>query len=207
MATIPASENQFLLFLFKNRIRRRIAVNPYQLYSTRVEPVTPTADAAFLEYVLRIPSELKLNHHLYLKMVRQHFPHLTGVPAVSGGALLSFGSARRLEQSWLSRTFSRIRSLLSAKRDGAEPIVRILQIRNFDRPFYHRRLLRFLFVFYGRGLTVLHPLFRAVCYIELWHLLFVDTKSPLRFNPRGLDVIREDQAETPGGRPAGVQAG
>ena len=80
VATIPESENRFLLFLFKNRIRRRIAVNPYQLYTTRVESVTPTADAPFLEYVLRIPSELKLDHRLYLEMLKRHFPHLTGVP-------------------------------------------------------------------------------------------------------------------------------
>ena len=190
VATIPPSQNQFVLFLCKNLVRRRAALNPYQLYSTRVEPVTPSTDTSFLEYVLGIPSEFKLSHKLYIELLKRHFPQLTEVPVVSGGRILPFAPERRLEQGWLARNFSRIRRLLSARRDSADSIIRILQIRNFDRPFYRRRLLRVLFAFYRRRISILHPLFKAVCYIELWHLLFFDTNSPLRFDPDGLGVER-----------------
>ncbi|SPF37292.1 hypothetical protein SBA4_20015 [Candidatus Sulfopaludibacter sp. SbA4] len=56
-----------------------------------------------------------------------------------------------------------------------------LTAHELDRPIYRRRLLRFLFVFYRRGVVILHPLFKAVCYLELWHLLFIDRDSALRF--------------------------
>ena len=84
---IPDSPNRFILFLIQHRIRRRIAVNPYQLYASRVKTTSPTVDAEFLDYVLAIPNDRKLGHRLYLEMLRRHFPKLLDVPACSAGEI------------------------------------------------------------------------------------------------------------------------
>ena len=69
-----------------------------------------------------------------------------------------------------------------------EVVVQVLEYKNFDRPFYHKRLLRRLFRAYRNGVVFLHNLFALVFYIELWHLLFVDEDSPLLFNPRASEL-------------------
>lgn len=208
---IPESENRFLYFLLKHRTRRRIAVNPYQLIAAKVEPITPAADKDFMEYILSIPSSLKLNHRLYLELLKTHFPRLTTVPIISGGALLShsgqpaarkFARPRQQIKKILKRGLSTgklIAGLLwrrsrspqispPAKYAAMNLIIAVVEQKHFDRPFYNQRLLRRLFGQYRQGRVGYHKLFVLVCYIELWHRLFIDDDSHLLFTPQNLEL-------------------
>ncbi|SPF37291.1 hypothetical protein SBA4_20014 [Candidatus Sulfopaludibacter sp. SbA4] len=133
----------------KNRTRRRIAVNPYQLYATQAAPRTPAADADFMSYVLGIPSRLKLNRKLYLEVLRQNFPELTKVPAISGGEMISFVPAQRVHPDGsisgalaglgakavkrirqIRRVPGRMRRWFSVARDSSQLAIQILQLTN-----------------------------------------------------------------------------
>jgi hypothetical protein len=210
LAKIPPSENRFRYFVLENRMRRRIAANPHQLFSAKVEPVTPGTDSDFMDYAYSIPDNLKTNYILYIEMLRKHFPILTEVPAFSGGSLFRFdgdeltrqhaqapGPRRRLREG-LKRIAGRASKALGAigapggrrtrtdERETAELVIRVLEHKNFERPFYNRRVLRRLFAAYRGGNGAYHGLFVLVFYIELWHLLFVDEDSPILFDPRNL---------------------
>jgi len=193
LAAIPRTDNQFMHFLIKHRIRRRTAVNPYQLFASRIEPLTPSTDLDFLDYVLGIPSSLRLHHSVYVAMVKAHFPILTEVPVISGGSPLYFEQnssaaiGRMLEQARLSlvRTAKRFnikkrmkhlarQPLKSREQDFGRLIIRTLAERDFDRPCYNQAPLRQLFAHYRAGNILYHDLFAMVFYIELWHQLFLD---------------------------------
>jgi hypothetical protein len=175
-----------------------------------VKAATPAVDADFLDYVLAIPQSLKHNHKFYVDMLRQHFPALTEVPVNSGGFEFRFDNdeLKKRDPTLLGDLKLRLaRALLFLKisftarlskgqaRTGpvlpprlsrlpVELVIEILEHKNFDRPFYNKRLLRRLFRAYRNGVVVYHNLFALVFYVELWHLLFVDEDSPLLFNPR-----------------------
>ncbi len=203
IAKIPISENQFMLFIMKHRIRRRIGVNPYQLYASRVEAVTPATDIDFMEYVLSLPRHLRSNHKIYVEMLKKHFPYLTTVPIISGGSTYDFNDTemktsrkgitrlqaitRRISKAWRFRKALKKSSQASqATAEGfksAQLIIHILEKKMFDRPFYNKKLLQRLFASYRNGNAVYHKLFKLVFYIELWHLLFIDEDSDILFCP------------------------
>ncbi len=209
VAQIPPSENQFEYFLLKHRTRRRIAVNPYQLFASKVSSMTPAADTNFMQYILSIPSSLKLDHKLYVNMLRETFPLLTKVPLLSGVALYDLNRTdspknRPGKKGLLKKTLKQIKNMLppgireivmnyvykyrglTYDPQSVKLIVHVLSIKNFDRPFYNKVLLRRLFESYRNGNLVYHRLFEIVFYIELWHLLFIDKDSPILFNPNEL---------------------
>jgi hypothetical protein len=215
VAKIPVSENQFLYYLLKNRTRRRIAVNPYQLFAAKVEAMTPATDMYFMDYVLGIPSHLKLNHRLYIDMLKKNFPTLTKVPIVSGGTFFYFD--RRNSVNKLTKTKMLLRRILEPVLKFAKPFVKqilkifmpryrsvtnkqvyarlivgVLEIKHFDRPFYNKTLLRQLFTMYRSGNLIFHKMFVIIFYIELWHLLFIDKDSPILFNPRNLELAVDE---------------
>ncbi len=203
IAAIPASENQFLHFILKHRIRRRIAVNPYQLYASKVEAVTPGTDIDLMEYVLTLPRNVRSNHRIYVEMLKKHFPFLTTIPIISGGSTYDFSNpemktskksttrleriSRRISKVWRFRkTFNKSTQANRASIGGfnsAQLIIHILEKKNFDRPFYNKQLLRRLFASYRNGNPVYHKLFKLIFYIELWHLLFIDKESDILFCP------------------------
>jgi hypothetical protein len=211
LAKMPPSENRFRYFVLEHRMRRRIAANPYQLYSAKVEPVTPGADADFMDYAYSIPDNLKTNYKLYIEMLRRHFPVLAEVPIFSGNSLFRFDGhelgrqhaevpaprerlKKRLRRMW-GRTSKALGAMgvLGARHrtrteehGSASLVIRVLQQKNFDRPIYNKRVLRRLFAAYRAGNGTYHKLFVIAFYIELWHLLFVDEDSPILFNPRDL---------------------
>ncbi len=135
---VPESPNRFILFLIQHRIRRRIAVNPYQLYASRVKPTSPTVDAEFLDYVLAIPNDRKLGHRLYLEMLRRHFPRLLEVPACSAGEIFMGWKAPLLIarhydwkfglKGWLSGR-PRLKRPLLRVRDAAGRVLRAGEAR------------------------------------------------------------------------------
>jgi hypothetical protein len=71
-------------------------------------------------------------------------------------------------------------------------VIRILEEKHFDRPFYNKRLLRRLFSAYRNGHVIYHHLFTLVFYIELWHLLFLDEDSPLLFEPKTANLAEKE---------------
>jgi asparagine synthase (glutamine-hydrolysing) len=213
LAQIPVSENQFLYFLLKHRTRRRIAGNPYQLYATKVKPMTPAADVDFLEYVLGIPSRLKVNHRFYIQLLQEAFPFLTKVPIHSGGDLFHFdqpakskqrntpkrgikGIMRRMFRGcrWILRNYLQRNERPADVQAAACLIIPVLERKYFDRPFYNKKMLRRLFAAYRNGNMVYHPLFTLVFYIELWHLLFVDKDSSMLFQPHALHMSDNEPA-------------
>ena len=195
--SIPASENRFRYFLLQNRTRRRIAINPYQLFAAKIRPITPAADRHFFDYVLGIPASLTLDHQLYAKLLKDHFAALTNIPAISGGFFYQFSSTDRAAEPPLStkkrlkRLIKRVPGVLKLKRalenvrrkprpctqaeyELSGLIVRVLDKRRFDRDFYAGERLNRLFARYRDGDMSYHALFAIVFYIELWHLLFID---------------------------------
>jgi len=203
---IPPSENRFKLFVIKHQGLRRMAVRPYQLYSTKVEPMTPVADSDFTDYALNVPLSLRTNDRLYIELLRKHFPVLAEVPVFSSSSLFRFDSDELSRQHTqvpgmrerLRRIWGRGSKALGAmgvagghrmrtdEQQSARLVIRILEHKHFDRPIYNKRALRRMFAAYRAGNGAYHKLFVLVFYIELWHLLFVDEDSPMLFNPRGL---------------------
>jgi hypothetical protein len=216
LARIPESENQFTNFILKHRTRRRVATLPHQLFASKVDAATPAMDADFLEYVLGIPQSLKHNHRFYVDMIKERFPVLAEVPVHSGGYEFHFDSEElekrdpslvevlklRLARALLfmkisllerfSPRHTRDEPIITTRlsRLPAELVILILEHKNFDRPYYNKRLLRRLFKSYRNGMVVYHNLFAIVYYIELWHLLFVDEDSPLLFDPKNLETSK-----------------
>ena len=218
LARIPESENRIRHFRLKHRIRRRIAVNPYQLSSAKVEPVTPGLDIDFMDYALGIPRSLTLGYKLYIEMLRKHFPVLTEVPVLSGSSLFRFeGDETRGEyaqasdpsrhlKGWSRRASKALgaivgtpgrRTTRTEEHESARLVIRVLEQKHFDRPLYNKRLLRRLFSAYRAGNGAYHKLFALVFYIELWHLLFVDEDSPLLFEPRNVRLPDEAAQQVP----------
>jgi hypothetical protein len=161
-------------------------------------------------YAYSIPDGLKTNYKLYIDMLRRHFPILTEVPVFSGGSLFRFdseelgreqarapGLGKRLK-TW-SRRASKVLGAIGVpsyhtwteEHEFAGLVIRVLQKKHFDRPFYNKRLLRRLFASYRRGNGAYHKLFTLVFYIELWHLLFLDEDSPLLFEPRNTKLAEK----------------
>jgi asparagine synthetase B (glutamine-hydrolysing) len=192
---IPPSENAFFLFLLKHRTRRRIAVNPYQLYAARVESETPAVHPPFHEYVLSIPYRMKVKNRLHIEVLEKEFPDLAHVPVCSAGSVyLSRRDwalvARHL--NWLAplehrlELHPRLAAVARKARDllgggsssaGSTSIAALLERTEFRRPFYDRRRLMPLFEAYRKGDRRHHRLFKTVYYIELWHALFVDHET------------------------------
>jgi asparagine synthetase B (glutamine-hydrolysing) len=221
LAKIPPSENQVQNFLLKGRIRRRVAVNPHQLFSAKVEPVTPGTDLDFMDYAHRIPDNLKTNQKLYIEVLRRHFPILTEVPVHSGGFMFNFNTDELTRRYSIKRRIRRTRKRISkvsrflqislSRSMSGTPIreypalptggydshlppqlvIRVLEEKHFDRPFYNKRLLRRLFAAYRDGHVMYHELFTNVFYIELWYLLFVDEDSSLLFDPKNPEFFEE----------------
>jgi len=202
---IAVGENRFDNFRLTHKFRRRIAVNPYQLYSSKVEVMTPALDTDFLDYALGIPRSLKASYRLYIDMVTKHFPFLTEIPVISEGAMFNFdkpqfkGQEKRnnapvklmfdecikmLGRSMLiSRDHRRFKLL--EEQEVAKLVIQILEQSAFERPFYNKNLLRQIFSSYRNGNGAFHRLFIIVLYIELWHWLFLDRDGPMFFNPKG----------------------
>ena len=74
-------------FVVRNRTRRRIALNAFQVYSNDVRPLTPGLTRAFWTRAASISYEVKKDHHLYRRLLRRRFPKAMRVPFMSGGAL------------------------------------------------------------------------------------------------------------------------
>lgn len=171
--------------------------------------MTPAADINFMQYILSIPSSLKLDHKLYINMLRETFPLLTKVPLISGVSLYDLNSNdspknRPAKKGFLKKALKQIKNKLPPgirevvmnnvykyRGQTYDPqtvklIVHVLSIKDFDRPFYNKTLLRRLFKSYRNGNLIYHRLFEIVFYIDLWHLLFIDKDSPILFNPKEL---------------------
>ena len=203
---IPPSENRFKLFVIKHQGLRRMAIRPYQLYSTKVEPMTPVADSDFADYALNVPLGLRKNDRLYIELLRTQFPILAEVPVFSSGSLFRFdgdelrrqhgrgpGPGERLNQvlGRASKAMGAVgvpggRRMRTDEQRSATLVIRVLEQKHFDRPIYNKRALRRMFAAYRAGNGAYHKLFMLAFYIELWHLLFVDKDSPMLFDPRGL---------------------
>jgi len=203
---IPPTENRFKLFVIKHQGLRRMAVRPYQLYSTKVEPMTPVADSDFADYALNVPLSLRTNDRLYIELLRKHFPVLAEVPVFSSSSLFRFDSDELIRQHTqvpgmrerlrgISRRASKALGAMGVpgghrmrtdEQQSARLVIRVLEHKHFDRPIYNKRALRRMFAAYRAGNGVYHKLFVLVFYIELWHLLFVDEDSPMLFSPRDL---------------------
>ena len=71
-------------FVVRNRTRQRIAMNPLQIYSNDVMPLTPGISKRFWSVAAAIPYRLRAGHRLYIDVFKKCFPKALGVPAISG---------------------------------------------------------------------------------------------------------------------------
>jgi len=71
-------------FFLQNRVRRFIMLGGVYLRS-KVEYRTPTYDNDFIDIILSIPPELRLNHHIYIKFLKKLDKELAKIPYAKTG--------------------------------------------------------------------------------------------------------------------------
>ncbi len=84
----PDDEYGLRYFLMLNRVRNRLATNPFKVYANIVLPFTPGLSRDFQNYTINIPMHVKHNWVAYLKIFRDHFPEAMKVPWCSSGMLI-----------------------------------------------------------------------------------------------------------------------
>lgn len=74
-------------FLVKNRVRNRTGVNPFKVFSNKVDSYSLGASKKFFETCASVDLNLRRNHEFYIDIFARHFPNALRVPFVSGSSL------------------------------------------------------------------------------------------------------------------------
>ncbi len=74
-------------FLLANRVRNRTGPNPFKVYQSKAQPLTPGMTRDYVECTMSIPHEKKKNHRFYREIFRRYFPEALEVPIVHGNTI------------------------------------------------------------------------------------------------------------------------
>lgn len=74
-------------FLVKNRVRNRTGVNPFKVFSNKVDSYSLGASKKFFESCASVDLNLRRNHEFYIDIFAKYFPKALRVPFVSGATL------------------------------------------------------------------------------------------------------------------------
>ena len=190
----PANVSDY--FFFKNRMTKFVMLGSTYV-RTRIEDRTPFCDNDFVDVGLTIPPELRLDHRIYVKFLREMSPDLAKIPYEKTGisadapimlskfAFLTKASINKFKRILRSKT----RGLISIPiksgypdynewmrnelREFVENI--LLDERTVNRGYFNREyILRMIEEHMSRKKDHYLKL-SALITFELWHRLFFDT--------------------------------
>jgi asparagine synthase (glutamine-hydrolysing) len=183
-------------FIFKNRITRFLILTATCTPRLQFEDRTPFTDNDFVDVALTIPPELRLNHRIYIKFLKQLSPDLAKIPYEKTGiradapiTLSKFtiflktlidNSKRKLRSKTKGLISIPIKSgypdynewMRNELREFVEKI--LLDERTLSRGYFNREyILRMIEEHMSRKKDYSRQL-SALITFELWHRLFVD---------------------------------
>ena len=74
-------------FIFRNRHRNRIAINPLKVYESENHVFLPGMTRDFFDIVGSISFDIRRDSAMYLELLQRFFPAALSIPIVSGGVL------------------------------------------------------------------------------------------------------------------------
>ena len=192
--SFPAGADGWGRFLVANRIRRRGAVNPHQIFRRKASIITPGAMPSFVDFLLTVPAALRRDYRLYVELYKQCYPELMRVPIVSGAKYFDWTEARR-RHSGMRHHGKRLGIL--ARRLGVMPhlekVLRAKYRSPYTQPAFMLNVVRrgglgndmfrqdvvqkILRKVEGRSHAWLDAL-AIVFFVELWRLLMVEGRYP-----------------------------
>ena len=197
--------NGWLKFMLSNRSRRRLAVNPFQLYSRKANAKTPGADSEFLDYMLSIPDNFRKYRRLYIRLFMHSYKDLMSVPVLSAGHYFEFfnkNGAANHEMIIGKDTIKKIvkmsglgyhaKSLLAMMKGinqdmrampSNDLLVKLFNYKNFNRSIYDKKRINKLLNMASKNSLYAQNYLQIMFYLELWHNIF---------NESSLDFLHSD---------------
>lgn len=79
---IPRSENKISSFFAKNRTRNALCLSSNNIFMM-LEKRLPFLDNNLVDFALSIPTNIKINKHLYFEILKGSFPELSDIPTTN----------------------------------------------------------------------------------------------------------------------------
>lgn len=194
VSRFPDSEDGWVRFLLVHRKRRRIGAPPNQVYSRKVQALSPGIDAGFLDVMLAAPLEMRRDRRLYLELLRAFRPELLRVPVLSGETFFDVqdgavalqkhesGVAPQLRR-WLKgaglapyvrAAHARLQRMEPDKVDAAPGglMTRFVRMAGFERDIYNRAYVEKALRRAEAGSLYWQMPLAIVFYTELWQHIF-----------------------------------
>jgi asparagine synthase (glutamine-hydrolysing) len=186
-------------FIFKNRITRFLNLVQTGTPRIQLEDRAPFCDNDFVDVALTIPPELRLNHRIYIKFLKQLCPDLAKIPYEKTGIRADAPIILSKFTIFLKTLIDSIKRKLSSKTKGliSIPITSgypdydewmrnelkgfieaiLFDERTLNRGYFNREyILRIIEEHMSRRKNYSRQL-SALITFELWQRLFVDEKS------------------------------
>lgn len=113
-------EDFLTVFLLRNRSRRGVSPLPRLIFGSKGTVVFPFCDYGFLQKVLSLPIELRLNQALYKDLLERTRPGLSAIPSTNSkdcNILKSYLFDSMSELSSDSQFFSKARTMITESRN------------------------------------------------------------------------------------------
>ena len=193
---LPGDKYEY--FNLRNRVRRLIGM-VFNYHRSKFEDRMPFYDNDLVDFILKIPPELRYNHYLYIKFLKVLAPdlakipyNLTGVRADAPVFLYNLG--RLIKMRGLKRRLRNItgglicKSIKTTYADLDEWIREdpntndffkdiILDKRTLDRGYFNREYITKVFNEHMSRKKDYSELLCAIVTFELWNRLFVDNDA------------------------------
>lgn len=185
-------------FLIASRVKRRISVNPHQLYNRKVIPLTPCTDNDFMENIFFIPFNKRINRQFYIRLYKEIFPGLLNIPFFSGGSFydlkntletnnLNFPDKKHPIKNFIKRTgFNYYARILHGKIKGLdrekmalispEILLSVLGETNTNVQYYNKKNIEKSFRNISNGNMSYYSYLIPAFYSELWNQLFLKNR-------------------------------
>ncbi|MBN1762682.1 MAG: hypothetical protein JW878_06380, partial [Methanomicrobia archaeon] len=185
-------------FCIQNRERRSMLLGNAVYQRCKLEDRMPFRDKDLLDFSLRLPPELRLNHHIYFKFLKKLSPELFKIPVSPAGIQMDIPHFLYKIHSLKKVGMRKIRNVCRIKTRGLVKIpfkddypdygewIRsnerlrkwvegiLLDERTLNRKYFNRDFIKRMVndhMSYKKDYTQL--LFILVTF-ELWHRLFID---------------------------------
>ncbi len=74
-------------YLLEHKSRNRTGINPFKVFQTRTQTVSPGMTWDYISASMSIPASQKVNHALYYRLLRRHYPKALDIPFISGNVI------------------------------------------------------------------------------------------------------------------------
>ena len=192
--------NRCNYFVFKNRETRYLGM-VLNYFRSKYEDRKPFYDNDLVDFILKIPPELRSNHHIYIKFIKRAFPDLskipyslTGIRADAPPFLYNLGrliKMKRLKRYLRNKTRGFICGSLKTDYPDIGKWIRedskvnkffkevILDERTLNRGYFNKEYIIKIFNDHMSIKRDYSNLLCAIVTFELWNRLFIDTPYPL----------------------------